>query len=309
MKIGIIDLDTSHPEAWLPFYHGHEVVSVYDGGSVHPPGEADAFAARHGIAHVATAVEEMVEKVDAVILHGCDWSTHVAKARPFIEAGKAVLIDKPVAGNAADLRQIEAWAAAGARITGGSVLRFCREWTQWKANHLAERGTPHTVFTGCGVDEFNYGIHAYSFLCEIMGEGAASVRHLHRGAQRTLEVRWDDGRLGLVTIGAVEKWLPFHATVITEKSVQQFQPDPLRLYEAFLERVLPYLAGESDEAPLTPSALVEAERLALAAKTSWEEGNREVSLQEIRERNAEGYDGPAFARQYRAARAAALAAK
>ena len=35
----------------------------------------------------------------------------------------------------------------GARITGGSSLRFCL------SQPLAERGTPQTVFCGCGVDE------------------------------------------------------------------------------------------------------------------------------------------------------------
>ena len=38
MKIGIVDLDTSHPQAWIPIERemGHEVIGVWDGGSVHP---------------------------------------------------------------------------------------------------------------------------------------------------------------------------------------------------------------------------------------------------------------------------------
>jgi len=38
MKIGIVDLDTSHPQNWIPIERelGHEIVGLWDGGSVHP---------------------------------------------------------------------------------------------------------------------------------------------------------------------------------------------------------------------------------------------------------------------------------
>ena len=36
----------------------------------------------------------MVAAVDGAIVHSCDWDTHITKARPFVEAGKSVLIDK-----------------------------------------------------------------------------------------------------------------------------------------------------------------------------------------------------------------------
>jgi len=44
--------------------------------------------------------------------------------------------------------------ARRARITGGSSLRFCYETQAWLGKPVEERGTPHTVFCGCGVDEF-----------------------------------------------------------------------------------------------------------------------------------------------------------
>ena len=39
MKIGIVDVDTSHPDKWIPIERelGHEVVGIWDGGAVHPP--------------------------------------------------------------------------------------------------------------------------------------------------------------------------------------------------------------------------------------------------------------------------------
>ena len=38
MKIGLVDLDTSHPASWIPILreYGHEIVGVVDHGNVHP---------------------------------------------------------------------------------------------------------------------------------------------------------------------------------------------------------------------------------------------------------------------------------
>jgi len=303
MRIGIVDLDTSHPQNWVPLERelGHEVVGVWDGGAVHPAGYAARFAQEHAIPRVFTALDEMVAEVDCAILHGCDWDTHIAKARPFIEAGKAVLVDKPLAGNLRDLNQLRRWVQAGARIAGGSSLRFCVETRAWLARPLSERGTPHTALCGCAVDEFNYGIHAYSMLLEIMGSGVHSVQHLSQGVQRRIRVNWSDGRMGLLVVGTAAAWMPFYATVVTERSVAQYQADPGVLYRALLEAVLPYLAGETDQPPVPIEALLEPELCALAARKSWLEGDREVLLAELRE-NDGGYDGKPFAEGYRKAK-------
>ena len=49
MKIGIVDVDTSHPQNWIPLERelGHEVVGIWDGGAVHPPEYVRQFAEEH----------------------------------------------------------------------------------------------------------------------------------------------------------------------------------------------------------------------------------------------------------------------
>lgn len=303
MKIGIVDLDTSHPAAWIPIERelGHEVVGVWDGGSVHPRGYAEKFAAEQKIPKVYGSLDEMARDVDCAIIHGCDWDTHVAKARPFVEHGRSVLIDKPIAGNPHDLNQLADEVLRGARITGSSSLRFCDEVRSWLAKPVEQRGTPETVFCGCGVDEFNYGIHAYSMLCGITGPGIRSVRHLGKAGQRRIEVKWEDERTGFLTVGAAKAYLPFYATVVTERSVSHLQADNNKLYRALLEAVLPYLARKSDTPPASFEALIEAERCAVAARRSWLGGGREVRLADLGD-SKEGYDGRAFAEEYRRAK-------
>jgi len=298
MKIGLVDLDTSHPAAWIPIERelGHEIVGVWDGGSVHPKGYADKFAAEQKIPRIFSTLEEMAKEVDCAILHGCDWDTHIAKARPFVEHGRSVLIDKPIAGNAKDLKTLSDEVKRGARITGSSSLRFCVEVQSWLAQPIEKRGTPETVFCGCGVDEFNYGIHAYSMLCGVMGPGIRSVRHLGKTLQRRIEVKWQDGRAAYLSIGAAKAYLPFYATVVTERSVSYLQADNNKLYRALLEAVLPYLAKKTDTPSVPFESLIEAERCAIAARRSWMERDREVLLTDLGDG---GYDGRAFAEEYR----------
>ena len=302
MRIALLDLDTSHPAAWTPILRemGHEIVGVFDGGAVHPAGYADRFAAEHRIPKVFESPRDMIAHVDCVILHGCDWDTHVEKARPFVEAGKSVLIDKPLAGNVRDLHQLRDWARRGVRITGGSSLRFCFETRQWLSRPVAERGTPHTVLCGCGVDDFNYGIHAYAMLAGILGAGAVAVQHVAGEPQHRLKIRYDDGRCGFVVVGEAAAWLPFHATIITERAVTQYIADNTKLYRSLLEAVLPFLSGQVADPPVDPDAWIEPELCALAAQRSWQDGDRKVSLSELSDQDE--YDGPSFAASYRRTR-------
>lgn len=301
MKLGLVDLDTSHPLAWLPIERelGHEVVGVWDGGAVHPVGYAEKFAAENGIPTVFSSLEEMAGEIDCAIVHSCNWDTHVEKVRPFVAAGKAAFIDKPFAGRLADLEQVLAWAAAGSRIYGGSSLRFAYETKAWLARPLAERGSPLTVVGGCGTDFYNYGIHAYSLVLGVMGPGVVSVRNLSESGQRRAELTWEDGRMGLVTVGPVDVPLPHYCTVVTERGVTHYQPSTATLYRSMLESTLPYLAGDSPP-PVALEELLEAERCALAAEQSQRLDGKTVMLTDLS--YDVGYDGEAFAAGYRARR-------
>ena len=300
MRIGIIDLDTSHPENWLPIERnlGHEIVGLWDGGAVHPPEYARRFARTHNIPRVYDRIEQMVEDVDCAVIHSCDWDTHIPKAAPFVEAGKAVLLDKPLAGNMRDLEQLRTWVALGARITGGSGLRFCSESKGFLDQPVAKRGTPDFVLCGCAVDEFNYGIHAYSLLASILGSNAESVRYLGTGVQQRVQVNWPGGGCGILVIGPAEAWLPYYVNITTNISVHQFVVDHMQVYRSLLECILPYLAGEAVQPPVDIDELIAPERWALAARHSQERGGQIIFVDDP-SLNAVRYDGEEFARSYR----------
>ncbi|MBT4501178.1 MAG: Gfo/Idh/MocA family oxidoreductase [Gemmatimonadetes bacterium] len=299
MKIGVVDIDTSHPQNWIPIERdlGHQVVGIWDGGAVHPSEYVVKFAEEHQVPKVYGELEEMVADVDCAIIHGCDWDSHVEKARPFVEADKGVLLDKPMVGDMKDVQQLLDWAAQGKKVTGGSSLRFVAEVQEYLAEPADERGEVHTAFAGCGTDEYNYGIHGYALLSGLMGAGIRSVRYLGASAQKHLQVEWKDGRIGYLCIGE-GAWLPFHITAVTDKNVRQITCDNGKLYRSLLEAELPYLAGEQEEAPLEMSELLEPELCALAARQSWLRGGAQVFLSDL-ELGDSGYDGAIFAEGYR----------
>ena len=302
-RVGVVDLCTSHPEHWVPLFRelGCEVTACWDSGETRLPGYAKEFAQKFNIPRVVAAPEEMLDDVDIVVIHSANWDKHVPLARPFVAAGKAVLVDKPQVGNVKDAHQLLDWTRRGARITGGSCLRFAREARAFLAEPVAERGTPHTVFAGCGVDEFNYGIHAYALAASVLGGGMTSVRHLGTATQQHVRIAWADGRVALLSVGKVAAWLPFYFTAVTEKAVRQSVVDLAPIYRAILECVVPYLTGAAAEPPVPMEVLLEPELAALAAQESRKHGGAEVRLTDLSP-ELPGYSGTEFAVEYRRAR-------
>ena len=309
-KLGLVGLCTSHPEAWVPIIRtlneerlvDVEVAAAWDSGETRPAGFAQEFARKFDIAKSPVNLEDMLNMVDGVIVHTTNWDKHLEQARPFVDAGKAVLLDKPMVGTMSDINQLLDWGKTGKRVTGGSSLRFTTVGKEYLARPVKERGTIHTLFAGCGVDEFNYGIHAYAFTSQLMGAGIQSVQWLGTSLQKQIKISWKDGRVAILAVGSVGGgWLPFHLTAITEKNVAQLVPDNSSLYRPLLEACLPYMAGQTDEAPLAMTELVEPEMAALAARQSWLNGGKTIYLSDLKH-NDEGYDGTQFAREYRRAR-------
>lgn len=307
-KLGLVGLCTSHPENWVPAIRtlktegkvDAEVVAVWDSGETRPADFARDFAAKFSIPRSVERLEEMLELVDGVIVHTTNWDRHLEQARPFVDAGKAVLLDKPIAGNLKDIAAFLDWIKQGKRVCGGSSLRFCAEVGDYLRSPVEERGEPHLAFSSIGVDDFNYGIHGYAMLSCLFGPGLKSVQYLGSTRQKQFRLVWTDGRAALLNAGQ-SAWLPFNLTVTTTKQVKQLEADCGKIYYNFLAAVLPYLTGAVEDPPLKAEEWVEPELAALAARMSWMNHGQEIFLGDLR-LDDPGFDGTAFAREYRRAR-------
>ena len=234
MNIGIVDLDTSHPSSWLPIERelGHTIAGIYDGGAIHPAGYARTFAKEHGIDRVFETLEDMVEHVDMAIIHSCNWDMHVPNARPFIDAGKAVLIDKPHRGQSGG-------SSAVHRLVGAGPSH--RRWFFAALLHRDARlSCPNPLLIAAHRTRFSA---AARWICSITAStpipccraswvlaSSACVIWPRRPASHPGQ--FADGRMGLLSVGATSAWLPFHATMVTERASHAFVADSHQLYRA-----------------------------------------------------------------------------
>ncbi|MGB9642609.1 MAG: Gfo/Idh/MocA family oxidoreductase, partial [Candidatus Ratteibacteria bacterium] len=124
------------------------------------------------IEHVIDNPEQAIGKVDAAVITTDIGSSHVSLAKPFIEAGLPVFIDKPLVDNEEDLKTFYQWHIQGKKIMSCSSMRYAKE-------------IKAIDFSSCGKIEFisgimsksweRYGVHAVEGLCTIAGFGIKSI--------------------------------------------------------------------------------------------------------------------------------------
>ncbi len=185
-----------HPYSWSAIVNGYDpaamascpypVIPVYLGKqpleSVRIPGaqvthiwtenldEARDVARAALIPNVVERPEDVIGHVDAVIISTDDGADHVRRARPFIEAGLPVFVDKPLATTREELAQFIAWHRAGARILSSSGLRYSPDYAE-----LRDKKWRWITSTTAKSWE-RYGIHALEPVFIITGPGIVDVQ-------------------------------------------------------------------------------------------------------------------------------------
>src|SRR5690606_28822436 len=115
-RVGIIGLDTSHAIAFTktlnaenaaPEYGGFKVVAAYPQGSKDIKSSVDRVTEyikqiKELNVEIVDSIQELLKKVDVVLLESNDGRVHLEQALPVLKAGKRMFIDKPIAGSLAD---------------------------------------------------------------------------------------------------------------------------------------------------------------------------------------------------------------
>lgn len=298
LKIGIVDLDTSHPGRWVPILQEWQetvqVVACYDGGTVRPAGYAQQFAHEHNIPHVVSTLEEMVPLVDVAFVQTNDWDNHIANAAPFVAAGKGVFIDKPIGGNLRDLQQLQAWVNEGANIIGGSSLRCCDEVVELRA--AMGDGAPLGIYATGPNDFFNYGIHTVEMVQGIVGGGAQAVTHLSDYQVERLRIDYPSGLQVFLELCSPARKFFVSLTATTGHWTATVQSD---FYRALLKSIVAHFTG-SAPFPASMETLGEAVKILLAGRASHRRGQT-VYLDEL-SIDDPGFDGHTFNEEYRISR-------
>ena len=80
LRIGIVDIDTSHPGSFIPILRSIknvDITAVWDAGDIWDDSYVKDFAKEYNIQNVISDIEDMFEHVDAVMVKGANWDCHI----------------------------------------------------------------------------------------------------------------------------------------------------------------------------------------------------------------------------------------
>ncbi|WP_188503971.1 Gfo/Idh/MocA family protein [Parapedobacter pyrenivorans] len=197
VKIGIIGMSegNAHPYSWSSIVNGqfdsseickagYPAVANYleinrdtlgiDGATVshvwcQEKAISLSIARSAGIPHVVKDIEDLLEKVDAVILARDDPEFHVEMAKPFVKAGIPLFIDKPLAVSHDDYEWFAHQVEAGKFIMSCSSMRYAPECRTIKAE-LPQLGDIKLVTVVGKKDWTKYGVHMVEALFTILDD-------------------------------------------------------------------------------------------------------------------------------------------
>ena len=167
------------------------------------PRFAESVAEAVLVDKVCDTLEEAAESTHGAFV--CDmWGEyHKEQALAFLQRGKPVFVDKPLAESAADAEaMISAARDNGTTLSTCSSLRFDPQLRKLKRKIKEELGKPSivTVCCPCYQDLARYSVHGIEILMEIAGGVAVGrVRDIGTGTRRHLIlVEFTDGCCGVI---------------------------------------------------------------------------------------------------------------
>lgn len=165
----------------------------------------DAVLSQHiaHAAHIGTVtdnMEDLIGSVDAVLLSRDDPENHIAMAKPFIDAGVPIFIDKPLAFCRKDLNYFTEQTDSGKFIMSSSAMRYSAG-NQSMREHLPTVGNVKLVIAVGAKDLRKYAVHYIEGMIAFLGDPKVnSVRHISEPEKDILYLEIDDGILATVHI-------------------------------------------------------------------------------------------------------------
>ncbi len=243
------------------------------------PAEARHVAAAALIPNVVERPEEVIGHVDGVMISTDDGFDHVRRARPFVEAGLPVFVDKPLASSVEDLRTFVQWQRNGARLLSSSGLRYAAEIDDCVAR-LPTVGKLRWVSGVTCKNWERYGIHLLEPLFRLVGPGFLSIR---LESQPGLEIAHLRHRSGVeMTLPMIEDGGGSFGTIHVYGTTGHFAVRPSDTYNNFRSQVLAFINFvRTGQASYPFSDTVELMTLLIGGLKSRAEGSRRVELTEI----------------------------
>ena len=294
-RVGMIGLDTSHSTAFVKVlnsadasadYKGYRVVAAYPYGSrdiesstKRIPGYTDEVK-KLDVA-IVDSIDELLKKVDVVLLETNDGRLHREQVMQVLKAGKRVFIDKPMAASLGDVIAIfDASETYKIPLFSASSLRYITGIAGIDKSQVlgADTFSP-AVLEKTHPDLFWYGIHGVEALYAAMGTGCQSVVRTHTEGTDIVVGTWADGRIGTFRGTRTGKHDYGGTVYLTSGNVRL---GPYDGYEPLLKEIITYF--ETGTPPVSPEETIELFAFMEAADESKRRGGAPVTLASVREK-------------------------
>jgi predicted dehydrogenase len=304
LKLGVIGMSegNGHPYSWSAIVNGQynekEMASCgYAGIPVYLAANRDTlgiegakvthvWAQERKIAeHIAKAglidtvvdkLEDMIGKVDAVMLTRDDPENHVVMAKPFIDANIPLFIDKPLAITSHDLDYFKKQALAGKLIMSCSSMRYATESQSVKVE-MAALGKIELATAVGKKDWTKYGIHMLEGLFALLDDPrAVSVRHISSSHKDIVYVEFETGVLATVHL-FYDITPTFQISVFGQSGWRLIEYK--NWYAMFRNNIIEFVRSvQQGKSRLEFSKTENIIRTLIAGKESLEQGGRVISL-------------------------------
>ncbi len=141
------------------------------------------------IPHPVGDYRDMVGKVDALIVARDDFEKHLEIARPFLEAGTPVFIDKPLALDLEELRYYKPFLESG-QLMSCSGMRYARELDEPRAG-LSAYGKLKIIRGAVVLSWEKYGVHLLEAILSMVPVRPLSVQ-MHKAPHASAVVQLED---------------------------------------------------------------------------------------------------------------------
>jgi predicted dehydrogenase len=295
LKIGIIGLDTSHATEFTKIINGAKNEKPLAGCKVvaaYPKGSPDIESSVSRVpeyteivkkldVEIVDSIDDLLTKVDCVLLETNDGRPHLEQAIPVLKAHKPVFVDKPVAGSLVDVIAIyQAAEQLGTPVFSSSSIRYAA------GPQAARRGDLGKIY---GCDSFSpchleathpdiywYGIHGVEGLFTVMGTGCQSVSRTSSADFDVAVGTWSEGRIG--TFRGIRKGgSGYGGTVFGEKAAQPLVVDPG--YPPLVKEICTFF--QTGKAPVSADETIEIYAFMTAADESKRLGGAPVTLESV----------------------------
>ena len=228
LKLGVIGLSpgNGHPYSWSAIFNGYDPIEMESCGfpviprylekeqfpkaAIAEAKVTHAWAQDQKIAshiakatlidHVVNHYTDMIGQVDGVLLARDDAETHIEFAKPFLNAGIPIYIDKPLALSVAIAEQLIDQQQYPGQLFSCSALRYAKEFKLSKTE-LAQLGQLRHIHATVPKDWDKYAVHVIEPLLILATErGTIKRTQVWRNKDATtLAVEYSQGLQVLVS--------------------------------------------------------------------------------------------------------------